>query len=78
VAIVHRDHPIEIRKAGYDHPFYRAPFILVGEIQSRQDQEKGRRRHRYTEITEKKDVNYNGFPADSRVRNEFRRILQFQ
>lgn len=23
----------EIRKAGYDHPFYWAPFILVGEVQ---------------------------------------------
>jgi CHAT domain-containing protein len=22
----------EIRKAGYDHPFYWAPFILVGEV----------------------------------------------
>ena len=22
----------EIRKAGYDHPFYWAPFILVGEM----------------------------------------------
>jgi CHAT domain-containing protein len=23
----------EIRKAGYDHPFFWAPFILVGEVQ---------------------------------------------
>lgn len=23
----------EIRKEGYDHPFYWAPFILVGEVQ---------------------------------------------
>lgn len=22
----------EIRKSGYDHPFYWAPFILVGEV----------------------------------------------
>jgi len=22
----------EIRKTGYDHPFYWAPFILVGEV----------------------------------------------
>jgi CHAT domain-containing protein len=22
----------EIREAGYDHPFYWAPFILVGEV----------------------------------------------
>jgi len=22
----------EIRKAGYDHPFFWAPFILVGEV----------------------------------------------
>ena len=22
----------EIRKNGYDHPFYSAPFILVGEV----------------------------------------------
>ncbi|MEW6350197.1 MAG: CHAT domain-containing protein [Thermodesulfobacteriota bacterium] len=24
----------EIRKAGYDHPFFWAPFILVGEVES--------------------------------------------
>jgi CHAT domain-containing protein len=23
----------EIRKSGYDHPFYWAPFILVGETE---------------------------------------------
>jgi CHAT domain-containing protein len=23
----------EIRKAGYDHPFFWAPFILVGEVE---------------------------------------------
>jgi CHAT domain-containing protein len=23
----------EIRNAGYDHPFFWAPFILVGEVQ---------------------------------------------
>ncbi len=22
----------EIRKAGYDHPFFRTPFVLVGEV----------------------------------------------